>query len=115
MLARLRQFRFDWKLAAFTALLLPVLASLGFWQLEREAEKRELQNLYTNRQQQAPVELNQLDLGDDLQYRQVSVSGSWDNEHVFLLDNRIYQGQPGFEVLVPMRTGAETNRINTTS
>lgn len=104
MLARLRHYHFDWKLTLFTALLFPVLVSLGFWQLEREAEKQALQQMYASRQSEAPTELTQLDTAQDLQYRQVLLGGSWDNAHVFLLDNRIYQGQVGFEVLVPMHT-----------
>lgn len=104
MLARLRYYRFDWKLTLFTVLLFPLLVSLGFWQLEREAEKQELQQLYTSRQSEAPVELASLDAAEDLQYRQVLLSGSWDKAHMFLLDNRIHQGRVGYEVIVPMQT-----------
>jgi len=99
---RFRQFRFDWKLSLLTALLLPVLLSLGFWQLAREQEKLQLQQVYESRQQQQPVALTSLDSKEDQQYRQVEVEGSYDNTHVFLLDNRIYQGRVGYEVLLPL-------------
>lgn len=104
MHARLQQFRFDWKFTLIAALLFPLLISLGLWQLEREQEKLQLQQQYTARQQQAPVDLAMLDPGDDLLYRQVQARGTFDNAHVFLLDNRIYQGRPGYEVLIPMFT-----------
>jgi cytochrome oxidase assembly protein ShyY1 len=104
MFAGSAYFRFNWKLTLFTVLLLPLLVRLGFWQLEREQEKVQLQNLYTERQQQLPVELPSLNEQEDLQYRQVSVAGTYDNDHIFLLDNKIYQGQVGYEIIVPLQT-----------
>jgi surfeit locus 1 family protein len=104
MFAESAYFRFNWKLTLFTVLLFPVLVRLGFWQLEREQEKLQLQDLYTTRQQEQPVDLASLDPEQDLQYRQVYVTGNYDNDHVFLLDNKIYQGQVGYEVIVPLLT-----------
>lgn len=104
MLARLKNYRFNWKLSLFTLLLLPILVRLGFWQLEREQEKLALQSMYEVRQQAEAVNLDALDSGDDLQYMPVVMSGTYDNAHNFLLDNRIYEGQAGFEVLTPFDT-----------
>lgn len=101
---RIGRYRFDWKLTLLTVLLLPLLISLGFWQLRREDEKLALQATYDARQRELPVALASLDLVQDQQYRQVSVQGRYDNAHSFLLDNRIYQGQVGYEVLVPLET-----------
>ncbi|MES2626980.1 MAG: SURF1 family protein [Pseudomonadota bacterium] len=105
MFAGSAHFRFNWKLTLFTVLLFPLLVRLGFWQLEREQEKIQLQDLYSERQQQVPEDLLALDEHDDLQYRQVAVAGQYDNDHIFLLDNKIYQGQVGYEVIVPLLTG----------
>jgi surfeit locus 1 family protein len=105
---RVNNFRFDWKLSLLTALLMPLLLSLGFWQLRRAAEKEALQHVYETRQQEAAVPLASLDPAADLQYRQVKFSGHYDNSHVFLLDNRIYQGKPGYEVIVPLLTDENT-------
>jgi cytochrome oxidase assembly protein ShyY1 len=104
MIARLRQFRFDWKLTLLTALLLPLMLSLGVWQLQREQEKRALQDTYAARQREQPLALATLAPGDDLQYRQVEMRGTFDNMHLFLLDNRVHQGQAGYEVLAPFTT-----------
>jgi cytochrome oxidase assembly protein ShyY1 len=98
----MRRYRFDWRLSLLTALLLPLMVSLGFWQLRRGDEKAALQSLYDARQQAAAVPLASLAADGDVQYRQVSISGRYDNEHVFLLDNRIYQGKPGYEAIVPV-------------
>lgn len=100
----LRNFQFDWKLTLLVLVLLPIMLRLGFWQLAREAEKEQLQSIYTERQQQAAVALQTVDSSGDLQYLQVLFEGQYDNAHVFLLDNKIYQGQVGYEVIVPFTT-----------
>jgi cytochrome oxidase assembly protein ShyY1 len=106
MLARLRHFRFDWKLTLLTAVLLPLLLSLGFWQLRREQEKLDLQQQYAARQSELPVALEQLDPADDHQYRQVEFSGHYDNGNSFLLDNRVHEGQVGYDLITPVITEA---------
>lgn len=35
-------------------------------------------------------------------YQRVSVTGRLDGQHQFLIDNRSYQGRPGYEVLTPL-------------
>jgi len=101
-----RKFQFDWKLTVLVLILLPVLLRLGFWQLDREAEKLHLQTIYAERQAQQSVSLEQLNTNADLQYRQVDVTGEYDNEHIFLLDNKISQGQVGYEVIEPFVTSS---------
>lgn len=38
---------------------------------------------------------------DELAYLKVSVTGAYDNEHSYLLDNRTYQGRVGYELISP--------------
>ncbi len=104
MFERLQQFRFDWKLTLLTAVLLPLLVLLGFWQLLREQEKLALQDVYAARQMEAPAALGTLIPAADLQYRQVELRGTFDNAHTFLLDNRIHQGRVGYDVITPVTT-----------
>src|SRR5690606_411480 len=93
-----------WKLSLLTVLLLPLLISLGFWQLAREQEKLALEQQYEARREQLPQALDTLDAQRDLQYTQVWAEGEPDNAHLFLLDNRIHAGRAGYEVLVPLLT-----------
>jgi surfeit locus 1 family protein len=104
MVSRIKNYRFDWKLSLFTALFTPVLLSLGFWQLEREQEKLELQSLYQSRQSAETTALSSVKTEEDLQYVPVKFRGHYDNEHTFLLDNKIFEGQVGYEVLSPFNT-----------
>lgn len=104
MLSRIKNYRFNWKISVFTLVFFPILLLLGFWQLEREQEKLELQTLYESRQGAETVSLSSVNVEDDLQYVPVKFSGSFDNEHSFLLDNKIFEGKVGFEVLTPFIT-----------
>ncbi len=99
------RFSPGWKMTLFTALLLPLLLTLGSWQLDREAEKIELQALHERRTSSAPVPVEELDWqGGDVAYQPVILTGQFDNERYLLLDNRIQDGRVGYEVLMPFTT-----------
>lgn len=87
-----------------TLLLLALLLSLGFWQLDRAEQKRVLLDAYGARPGDAPIKL-QADFtpGPEWRYRRVQVMGSYVVEHQFLLDNRVHQGRAGYQVLTPLR------------
>lgn len=89
----------NWKIIGLAAVLLPVLVSLGFWQLERADEKRDILSKLEQQQSLLPVALSNLD--STSRYRSVIIQGEFDNNHYFLLDNRVHSGRPGYEVLVP--------------
>jgi surfeit locus 1 family protein len=93
---------------ALLALLLAALClRLGFWQwhkgVQREAQWRDFE-----RGSQALVSLAAAPLTGVPLYQRVSVSGVLDGTHQFLLDNRAYQGRPGYEVLTPLRRAGAT-------
>lgn len=91
-----------------TLIVFSVLMHLGFWQLNRAAEKKALQTRYQTRSGNAPLDLNTTKtLPPDLQYYPVKVSGFVLNDQQFLLDNRIQQHQPGYEVLTLLRLNDE--------
>ena len=82
-------------------LILPIFLSLGFWQLNRAAEKKILLQQYEQRAQR-PLQLSDIKgEGKNYQYFPVVLTGHFDNQHSFLLDNKIYQRQAGYQVLTP--------------
>ena len=93
----------DWRVSLLALLILPVLMSLGFWQLDRADEKRQLQNLYEQRQLAGFVSLEDLLEKEDLQYQPVTFSGEYINGKAILLDNRIYRGRFGYEIITPFK------------
>ena len=77
--------------------------SLGFWQLDRAGQKRVLLAEYNAG---AHTTVLRLDAGirsvEGLQYQFASVTGHFDAQHQFLLDNRTRDGVAGYEVLTPL-------------
>ena len=91
-----RRWQFDWRLMVFSGFFLPVLISLGIWQLNRAAEKAELLAVWETRAQQQSW--TQTLSGELRQGQPVSVTGEFLAE-TWLLDNRTRDGMPGYEVL----------------
>lgn len=110
------QLDINWKLALVSALLLPLLLALGFWQLSREQEKISVQALHDERRDQQALALEALfsPVPDDeaLAYLPVQASGRYDNTRQFLLDNRMHESRPGYELITPLHTNAGVVMIN---
>ena len=86
-----------------TIVLLPILISLGFWQLDRAEQKREILRQYQQQQGRGIVNLNEFTPGQEFYpYQRVEVTGRFDNSQQFLLDNKVYQGKAGYEVITPL-------------
>lgn len=79
---------------------LTIFILLGIWQLHRAAEKESILQQYQQQRHAKPV--NYADIKNELyQYYPVQIQGHFDNAHNFLLDNRSYQHQFGYQVLTP--------------
>ncbi len=88
----------------FTIPAVAALVALGVWQLERLSWKEELIGRLQARSTEAPVPLE--GAGDDpsaLEFRRVTVTGTFlHDKELFLLD-RSREGRPGLHVLTPLR------------
>lgn len=103
----MRVGRVDFRPSVFmtfvTVVLVAVLITLGLWQLGRAEEKRALQEQFEARTREQPVQLEVPGINvEDLEYRRVTVSGTYDRDHQFLLDNRTDKGIVGYHVLTPL-------------
>jgi surfeit locus 1 family protein len=87
-----------------TLILLGILISLGFWQLDRAEQKRALLAGYDVDQNATVIQLEaDFRPADDPQYQFASAVGYYDSAHQFLLDNRTHRGQAGYHVLTPFK------------
>jgi cytochrome oxidase assembly protein ShyY1 len=99
------QFDFEWRITLFAVLLVPLMISLGFWQLHRADEKSRLAAAFETRQQQPPATLSSLwdQPAELLAYTPVQLSGRFVPGANFLLDNQTREGKVGYEVLSIMQ------------
>ena len=93
------------------AVLVGAMVVAGIWQVNRHGERSERNDVISARSEQAPVPLRQIappgtavEIGDQEQYRRVTVTGSYRPEDEVLIRNRTYEGSPGWWVLTPFVT-----------
>lgn len=101
-----------WVVFAAALLCMALTARLGWWQLDRAAQKQALQTAIT--QQSAQAVLRNADAAalfagsatsadrSAWLHRPVQLTGRWQAAHTVYLDNRQMQGRPGFYVLTPL-------------
>ena len=81
------------------------LCRLGWWQLDRAAEKRERYDAFMAAHEQEPIAFELLSdpAAGDYLWRRTTTTGRY-QPLTFLLDNRSREGRPGYEVLSPLVT-----------
>lgn len=107
----LQALRWHWnyKVVAFAVCFLPLTVALGFWQLHRAAEKREILAADDAKANTDPVPFRAALANVDKRFLRVWATGEVDNGRTFLADNRVRHGRPGYEVVSPFRD-AESGR-----
>ena len=110
-------FSLEWRITLFTLLLVPALLWLGFWQLDRADEKRQLSEQFDRRIALPPLSLSDAlvsadDRLDHLRDRRIRFQGTTSSEDYLLLDNRLHRGQFGYEVITYVDTGAYRVPVN---
>ncbi len=93
--------------------LLPILLTLGVWQLNRAEEKRALIGLQEQRQSSEKLVLSATMPGsaEALLYKPIQAVGHYDGNHQYLLDNQVSKGKVGYFVLTPFRLNNENKAV----
>ncbi len=116
MIIKIRRYSITFEKAPTLAYLclLPLLISLGIWQLGRSEEKR----MFLKQQKQGLTssEIIQLstaieDNVDALRYKKVKAAGHYDKAHQFLIDNQISAGKAGYFVFTPFVLQGEDKAV----
>ena len=90
-------------LVTFVAVV--IMFALGFWQLQRAAEKTQRLESMQQAAQSNTLNLSQAsNMVEQALDMSVSLQGTIDTAHYFLLDNKIQQGRVGYEVLAAVST-----------
>jgi surfeit locus 1 family protein len=97
-----RHGRFWPTVAAVVAIALTI--ALGNWQLGRAAQKRDLKLRFEAQAAQPPIHVGAEELvAHDVDLRRVEARGIFDPRYSIFIDNRIYHGTPGYQVVMPLR------------
>jgi cytochrome oxidase assembly protein ShyY1 len=93
-----------WLPALLILIVVAVTARLGFWQRDRAHQKEALQ-AHITQFENAPAEpIGSAPLAlKDIEFHRVRVRGSFVADKVVYLDNRPYDDQPGFYVVMPFK------------
>lgn len=98
--------RANWKVWLFVLLLMPLLLWLGFWQLDRAEQKREMLARYQQQRSAPALSAAKLFAADPaaLAHRRVRLRGDFLADYSLLLDNQILDGRVGYQLLQPFRS-----------
>lgn len=98
-----RKFRPKWWAFLLAALMAVVMIRLGNWQGERAEYKLSQQMQLDTSRDMLPLSIEDLlrvpDAGTAMRYRKVKVSGSFGDDDLFFVDNRINEGKAGYVAL----------------
>ncbi len=94
------RFTPKWGMSLLAVFALLLFTRLGFWQLQRAEEKKEMLATHHELAKQAPM-LWQPGNGRPAQYQQIKVQGHFLSRPL-LLDNQHYQHQFGYHVISPL-------------
>lgn len=97
--------------------MVAILSSLGFWQLQRADYKRSLLQEMSQQETQSEVDLNSMIatnvelLDESLRYRKLEVNGRFLERGVVYTDNEMHERQAGFHVYVPFEVSGTEKMI----
>lgn len=105
--------RFSFKPSLLVTLLmlmtLSILVALGVWQLDRATQKSEIKSKLVMRANLPELSIGSQTLSSQSHdFRLARVTGYYDPDWMFFLDNQILDSRPGYHVIVPLRiSGSE--------
>ena len=90
-------------------LLLPCFIGLGFWQLDRGHGRQAAEQLLETRAAESAITLpTVVASAESLRDRHVISSGRYEPAYQFFLDNRVWHGQAGYDVITPLHVAGST-------
>ena len=103
----MNRFRPGWQMTLFVLVMLPILVSLGSWQLRRGAEKEALETGYLARSGALPLDSAEVAAVDRqaMAFVRLRLAGQYLPDQYYLIDNQVRDGAVGYWVLHPFVTG----------
>jgi cytochrome oxidase assembly protein ShyY1 len=98
-------------LLVFTLLFLPLTLWLGFWQLDRVDQKRQLIASLTALEQPLVIAAGQ-SVSDLLDMQRVTLQASFIKPFAWFKDNQVVNGQVGYDLVALVNVGADLLLVN---
>ncbi|PXW95768.1 cytochrome oxidase assembly protein ShyY1 [Sphaerotilus hippei] len=96
-------------------LMVALTARLGWWQLDRAEQKRQLQAQRTSRSALPPLTASELASAPDAALgqrdRRIHLQGRWIESATVYLDNRTMEGRTGFLVVTPLQLADQDRAV----
>ena len=92
----------SWPMTLLTCAAVVLFVGLGRWQWQRAERSRALTQQFAQLSA-SPLALGNHSIGSLPRYSTVQVQGHYDTQHQFLLENISHDGEPGYDVLTPLR------------
>lgn len=102
------------RLTVFVALAVGVaivFIRLGFWQLDRLAQRRQRNRIAEARLAEPPALLTSLPADSSSRLRRAFVSGTPDYDHELVLAPRSHEGSPGVHLVTPVRIAGRDTAV----
>jgi surfeit locus 1 family protein len=92
----------DWGFVLLVIVFALTCIRLGFWQLDRLAQRRAANEQIRARLDEPPVDISGTEIGPSLAYRRAIAAGKFDPQDQILLENQSLNGQSGFHLISPL-------------
>ena len=108
-----QEFRPRLGLTLAATLVAMLCLALGVWQLQRAEEKAQLAALLSERVDQQPIAISDIDFAQsaDLRFTRVELRGRYDFEHQFHIPHRRNQGVQGAHIITPLRIAGSARTL----
>lgn len=109
-MAMFQNYRFRIKpgFLIFFLFFMGLFVTLGFWQLDRYHSKKALLQAYDQRLDAEPKLISEImQQTGNIQFQTARAKGQYLNSLTFLVQNRVYKDQLGYEVITPLQMPGE--------
>ncbi len=95
----------------FFIIIIIICIILGLWQIDRANEKANLYNSFKDKISKNPIDFKVIK-DNPIEFTKIIIKGKYINDKQFLLDNKIFNKQAGYEVISPMLLDNQIILIN---
>jgi len=110
----MNRYQFKPKLSMTLAMMVVVSVCIwaGLWQYNKGQARIKAQQQIDQGLALAPVHLPAVvENKDDWQFKRVGFKGTYETEYQMLLDNRVHNGVPGYQVVTPVKVSGDSTYV----